>query len=367
MQTKRIVHIITTIERGGAENAVATLAKSQAEKGLSVSVFPLKGKNELGDLLISKGVEVLENGFNKNIFRQILEIRKLRKKYSIYHAHLPRAELISRIALGPGSFVLTRHNAEPFFPSIPIAISSSLSRWVTKKTEVIAISKAVERFIRLNNELHASSNCHIIYYGFPTKKSSFITTKKNTLNELITLGSVSRLVPQKNLKLLIEGTKELISRGYHVRTLIAGVGGQRELLELYAQKLGIHNQVTFMGKLSNIPAFLSGLDVFVLTSDYEGFGLVLLEAMEAELPIVASNYSAIPEVLGSSHQGLFEYRSLASLVEKVEDLILNKKLRQSLISFQKQRLQMFNVDDYFAKHTEVYGLFKIDQPGIESF
>ena len=118
MQTKRIIHIITTIERGGAENAVATLAISQVRAGHNVSVFPLKGRKELLDYLSENGVRVLLGGLNASPLRQVLLLRKLYAENVIFHAHLPRAELLTRIALGAGNYVITRHNAETFFPRL---------------------------------------------------------------------------------------------------------------------------------------------------------------------------------------------------------------------------------------------------------
>ena len=91
---KRIIHIITTIERGGAENAVSALAIAQVKAGHKVSILPLKGNHELGDYLISNGVDVNLSAFNQHPVLQIMAIRALREKRVVFHAHLPRAELL---------------------------------------------------------------------------------------------------------------------------------------------------------------------------------------------------------------------------------------------------------------------------------
>lgn len=359
MQTKRIIHIITTIERGGAENAVATLAISQAEKGLCVSVFPLKGQNELGELLTSNGVEVLTNGLNKNFFRQIIEIRKLRKVESIYHAHLPRAEILSRISLWAKQLVITRHNSECFFPSAPDFISRSLSRWVTKKSLVIAISHAVLDFLTTKKELHQSCRTEVIYYGYrKTNQRRGNSFKSKSSNEFtFQIGTVSRLAHQKNLPLLITLTKTLYLEGYLVNCSIMGDGPLLEELENYTSSNDIDSLVAFLGKSKEPLVFMQSLDLFVLTSNYEGFGLVLLEAMDVGIPIIASNVSAIPEVLGGQHPGLFKAGSLADLVRVVRHFLDSLKLREEVIMYQDKRLELFTVEKYLDSHDLAYARF----------
>ena len=143
MSTRNIIHVITTIERGGAENAVATLAIAQSKKGHSVSVLPLKGNPELLQKLEANGVRVILSCLNKPIHLQLRNLKKEVMATMIVHAHLPRSELLCRLALGKGRAILTRHNAETFFPKAPRFVSLRLSQWVTKDATLIAISNAV--------------------------------------------------------------------------------------------------------------------------------------------------------------------------------------------------------------------------------
>lgn len=356
MRTRRIIHIITTIERGGAENAVTTLAISQAESGHDVSILPLKGKNELGDFLKSKGVKVLTKSYNKNFFRQIFEIKKLRKEDAIFHAHLPRAEIFSRISLREQQIVITRHNSESFLPRGPVFISRYLSRWVTKKAHVIAISHAVHNFLTNNRELHNTSKTQVIYYGYQrTRHTRKISNKfRHTEEAPIRIGTVSRLARQKNIPLLIELTKELNRRGYQVNCAVLGVGPLQDELKDFALAHEVEKHVEFLGKSQDALSFMQSLDMFFLTSNYEGFGLVLLEAMDIGVPIVASNTSAIPEVLGKSHLGLFEVGSLSDLVRITKILLDTPAVRMSVIRHQNEQLAQFSVEKYLTAHNLVY-------------
>jgi len=354
----KILHIITTIERGGAENAVLALAIAQKERGHDVTVAPLKGEHELLPIFRNNGIQVLTLLKDKNPLHQVLLLRRIRHIYEVFHAHLPRAELVARGAIYQGSLIVTRHNSEPFFPGAPKLLSAQISRYVTKKATVISISNAVLTFLRKNNELHRTARNIVIYYGYlPTQeksKKSFIKSPSNFQKKQIHIGTISRLVPQKNLTLLLRLTQTLINHGYNVCTAIVGIGSQEIFLKKWVSDAGIDDSVHFLGKTERISDFLQELDFFVLTSTYEGFGLVLLEAADCSVPIIASDISAIPEVLGSDHPGLFKVNSLESLLQVFEKLFNSRPLRAKLIKHQKNRLKLFSVANYALQHDEIY-------------
>ena len=112
----RILHVITTIDWGGAEKQLLILAKAQMRSGSKVEVFVLKGKLEMLSALEDAGVKVHALSANKHPIRQSLEVLKLvaKERYSVVHAHLPRAELVSLCASALLPRIITRHNSESF-------------------------------------------------------------------------------------------------------------------------------------------------------------------------------------------------------------------------------------------------------------
>ena len=240
MGRRKIFHIITTIERGGAENAIVTLAKAQVLKGYEVNVIPLKGLPELQLDLEKNGVGVLLSSLNKKVLHQIRSLREVVAQDAIVHAHLPRAEIFCRIAFGKGRTILTRHNSEKFFPAAPRYLSSLLSRWVSKGSNLIAISNAVLAFLKDNNEIHRSCTSSVIYYGYERKS----IPKENSLqgfkkNDVFRIGTVSRLATQKNLPLLLRLTRNLLSVGYDIVTTIVGSGPLEVELKAMAVELNV--------------------------------------------------------------------------------------------------------------------------------
>jgi hypothetical protein len=129
-----ILHVITTIDRGGAENQLLVLAKYQVKNGKKVSIVFLKGKSELESQFLEIGATVINSIANKALVYQLIFLRNFFKSNNaIVHAHLPRAELLSALSIKKQKFFVTRHNAEPFFPKAPKILSILLSRFVTSR------------------------------------------------------------------------------------------------------------------------------------------------------------------------------------------------------------------------------------------
>ena len=352
---RRITHVITTIERGGAEKQLLVLVRSQIKKEDHVSVVFLKGKPELESDFRDAGVVSIIDLSEKNFFMQIATLRRLfKKEEQIIHGHLPRAEIISVISsmFLPNKIFLTRHNAEKFFPAMPKVISSLVSRIVTKRAKCcISISTSVAKFLENSNEVSKSCLQQTVYYGFEPRFSS----KPESGFEVKTLriGTISRLVLQKDIPTLLKGF-EIFSRKHEASLRIVGDGILRMNLIDFALNLDCANRVEWLGRISNVEKELLDWDLFVLTSRYEGFGMVLLEAMDCGVPIVASRNSAIVEVMGSEYPFLFETGNPSELAEAMELAITYD--RKTLLSYYKDRLGTFSVRNLSTSMDAIYQL-----------
>ena len=120
------------------------------------------------------------------------------------------------------------------------------------------------------------------------------------------------------------------------------------------KNLEIEQEVHFLGRSPFVLEFLKLVDVFVLPSKYEGFGLVLLEAMSVKTPIIASNNSSIPEVLGIDYLGLFttgNVEELSNLINLVKD---QNTFSASLINQYSERLINFESEHMAWKIQDIY-------------
>ena len=362
----RINHIITTIELGGAEKQLSILAKSQVEHGYDVEITYLKGKPELKQALEISGVRVSKELVNRNLLMQFLLLRRKIRRDSdcIFHAHLPRSELILALAGGRKfKTVASKHNAEPFFPKAPRSVSRALSQFAAYRTQVIiAISKSVKEFVYSSREIPSSRSVSIALYGHSSTsqanlaKVNSLKKKMKLENETVVIGTISRLEKQKDLGTLLQAFKIFHNKENNSRLLIIGAGSLREELESRATELGINECVVWVGKTAEVQEILQLLDVFVLTSLYEGFGLVLLEAMAAGLPVVASNISAIPEVLGTKHPGLCKVGDPEDFADKIYRSV---KLNNSeVLETNKIRLALFSPESSFREIEYLYNLLE---------
>ena len=355
----RVLHIITTINRGGAENQLLVLVREQIKSGMEVSVLYLKGDPELEQELSSAGAKVLHDIANLNPFIQLIKMRTFSKTQKILlHAHLPRAELLTRFSSAGNSFIVSRHNAEPFFPGTPHFLSSYLSRLVTKKAKcVIAISHAVSNFITLNNEVSDCKKINVVYYGY---QPSTIIDRVNSKVAIkgkngICIGTISRLTRQKDLPTLFSAFALFLSFHPGSTLLLIGGGEEKDHLVNLAEELGIAQNIEWVGRTSKIQDYLSRMDIFVLSSLYEGFGLVLLEAMDAGVPIVASDNSAVPEVLGADFPGLARTGDVQDFLEKITQFV-NVESREQVLQMQNVRLAIFRAELMCSNISRVYQL-----------
>ena len=96
----------------------------------------------------------------------------------------------------------------------------------------------------------------------------------------------------------------MLSRHPDSTFVVAGAGPRRGSLIALSESLGIREGIDFTGEQSNVPALLATLDMFVLTSTRETFGLALAEAMAQQLPVIATRVGGVPEIVQDGVTGL---------------------------------------------------------------
>jgi glycosyltransferase involved in cell wall biosynthesis len=355
----KVHHVITTINRGGAENQLLVLVREQIKSGMEVSVLYLKGDPELEQDLSDAGAIVSHEIANLHPFIQFIKMRSISKSQeTLLHAHLPRAELLTRFSSAKNPFVISRHNAEPFFPGAPQFLSSFLSRLVTEKAKhLIAISYAVFNFLASKNEVSDLKKVSVVHYGYePSPTVDRLNAKVELGNRSgICIGTISRLTRQKDLPTLFSAFAQFLSLHPDSKLLMVGGGEEKDSLVNLAENLGIAENIEWVGRTSEIQKYLMRMDLFVLSSLYEGFGLVLLEAMDAGVPVIASNNSAIPEVLGTDFPGLAKTGDARDFLEKMNRFVNNEN-RKLVLQVQNVRLGIFKADLMCSKIASIYQL-----------
>jgi glycosyltransferase involved in cell wall biosynthesis len=145
---------------------------------------------------------------------------------------------------------------------------------------------------------------------------------------------VGRLSPEKGHVGLLRAMQGLAARGIAVRLILVGDGPQHDLLKVEARKLGIANDIEFLGALDEPSTLLaiSASDILVLPSFMEGLPIVLMEAMALRVPVVASRVAGIPELVVDGETGLlFDPANWDGLTQALCRLATDHDLRERLI------------------------------------
>ena len=355
-----ILHVITSIEPDGAEHHLLSLAKSQVKGGDKVLLaFMRNTVRNLTSEFEEAGVILYPMGLSYyGEIKPILSLRTLIKSEGpdVVHAHLPPAELYARIAMlgvRKKAFIISKHNDERFAP-VPFAVY--MARWVAREADcVICISRAVKNFWS-QNKVIKSARSLVIHYGIAPitqPKRNFFRNLLGIEEDEVVFGFVGRLVPQKSLDNLLRAFALL--KDSSARLVIVGDGELKRKLQVIAKKLYISNKVIFTGFRDDIPTVMSGLDVFVLSSKYEGFGLVLLEAMRAAKPVLATRVSAIPEVVSDEVTGILVPASNPEIMAEAMKRLMDEENRVRMGQAGKVRVaEEFGVERMSQRTRQVY-------------
>jgi glycosyltransferase involved in cell wall biosynthesis len=196
-------------------------------------------------------------------------------------------------------------------------------------TNILANSFATKDTINAKKiNLFPKDKITVIPNGIETQKflENFYSIKEVN-NEIFTLGNLGRLVKQKNQFFLLDVASELKKQNFKFKMIIGGEGKLKESLIEKSKKLHLENEVEFAGFVKNPKLFMSKLDVFLLSSLWEGFGYVIAEAMLCKKPVVAFNVSSNPELVVENENGfLTDVNDVTAFVNKIKELKTDKNL-----------------------------------------
>ena len=222
-------------------------------------------------------------------------------------------------------------------------------------TEVLANSEKTKQTINQNNpKLFPNQKIKVIYNGMDLVKFDASHTQEATVSDKIVLGNIGRLVHQKGQKYLIDLVGILREKGLDFELKIGGTGAFEQRLKKQVLDNKLSDYVRFTGFVDKPKAFISGIDIFVLSSLWEGFGYVLTEAMACQKPVVAFNVSSNPEIVAEGETGfLVDFLDIEQLAEKVLKLAKDKTLRDKLGKAGRKRVEArFQLQDRYAELKE---------------
>ena len=234
-------------------------------------------------------------------------------------------------------------------------------------THIVANSEATKRTILQNlGKSVDADKVKVIYHGIDLdvidhkSRSALLTpglspaldpTSPPANRSGIRLGNAGRLTSQKGQQYLIEVARLLKQRNIRFTLFIAGTGEMKSTLEKLIGQYNLHEEVVLSGFVENIENFMNSIDIFVLTSLWEGFGYVIVEAMAACKPTVAFNLSSNPEIIINNETGfLVDFPDVEMFSRKTELLINDEKLRLQFGKKGRETVEkVFQLDDRIAE------------------
>lgn len=363
----KVLHIQKVSSIAGSENHLLTLLPLLKEYGYIIEILIFTEKKQSSDLFVekmkAKGIKterfIIENKhFNPSLIPRLVKKIK-QEKYDLVHTHLIHADLYGMIAAkiaGVKAIVSSRHNDNAFRRKFPWNLLINLN---TKLADhLICISESLKQF-SMKYEGTPEQKISVIYYGFKPQNKPINSNLKKEFNwseEITIIGIVARLIEQKGHSTLLKAMSQILPEFPPTKLVIIGDGTLRQSLEEYSKKLGINKQTHFLGYHQNAAEMMHDFDIFVHPSRWEGFGLVFLEAMAAKLPIIATNVSAIPEIVEDKTTGLLVPKDdEKALVKAISKLLSNPDLAKNMGEKGKKRLEnYFTVDIMTQKIANLY-------------
>ncbi|MCC6614432.1 MAG: glycosyltransferase [Anaerolineae bacterium] len=313
-----VTHLIKAVGIAGAERHLLTLLPGLRARGIDVDLILLVEPDRLLDsyvqMMEAAGIPVERRIIHSHADLSLvpwLNGRLRQRKPDILHTHLIHADLYGTLAarLAGVRVVTSRHNDDPFRTKAPLRQMLQFLWHLTSAG--IAISSAVARFT-IETEGAPADKLHVVHYGIAhwqgeiDKRAARADLRRELqlAPDALVIGIISRLIAQKGIDDGLRAFKQVADEFPDGHLVIAGDGALRETLELEAERLQLGTRVHFLGWRSDAVRVMAALDIFLMPSLWEGFGLTLLEAMSMAVPVVATSVSAIPEIVAHQETGL---------------------------------------------------------------
>ncbi len=343
----KILHVLTTLDVGGAEMHVLKQVRGQVERGHDVRVAYLKGQGTLEADFRAAGASDVRHVAGGPLFP--FRLRGWIRSSDLVHSHLLKADALTAAAVllagRRRQYISGKHNDEQVLHRPLVGLVHGVIGRVPART--IVLSDHVGRFIEEKGRVPRSRQSRV-YYGLdpmPFEQAAREAVRESVLAEFgfeptdVVFICVARFARQKAHEVLLAATAEARRANPSIKLLLVGddpFGDERERALAVAQELGLSDgegqgAAVFAGIRRDVPALMAASDVFVMASRWEGLGLVFLEAMATSRPVLSTTVSAIPEVVDEGVTGrLVAPDDAPAMAAAMVELAASPELRRQL-------------------------------------
>lgn len=350
----KIMYLLFSFTVGGTERLVVNICNQMDVLKEEVHLYIVN--NLIDDNLLNtlnKNIHVkllMRKVGSKNLLFPLLEVAKYIKENEIEVVHCnsfnaPELLILSKIISPSCKIISTIHGIGQF---------DGIGKWrlILKKMicdQFIGISDAVVKDI-VNSGIK-SKKVTRVYNGIDTKKYDCAKYKKYD-EESIVIGCIARIMPKlKGQDILLEALKIINTKYPNVKVLFAGGVAKEQVkdyneLKKYVKDNALEKNVEFLGNVDNIPDFLNRIDICVVPSRSEGFGLSLVEAMAMGVPCIASDIGGPREIVINEGIGeLFKNGDAMSLGMKIDEVILKySEIKKTAWHYKSKVKQKYSIE-----------------------
>lgn len=315
MRRKKILEIIPTLDRSGAEKQLALLAAGLPKEEFDVAVCALTRSGPYAETLRDAGIPVIEIGKSgKCSLRAFWRLKREIRRFApdLVHTWIFAANAYGRkaaIDYGAAKIVCGERCVDPWKKGWHFAVD----RYLAKRTDAFAVNGDGIRDFYVAHGLPAEKFVTIPNAVIPPLPSPI--SRRELLAEWqipaaddrplpFLIGVVARLWPQKRIRDAVWAAEQLKFTETDFHLIIIGDGPERENLLRYRDEIRIHDRVHFFGHRPDVSRFMPHFDLLWSTSGYEGLSNTVMEGMSAGVPVVASDIPGHRELVVPGETGI---------------------------------------------------------------
>ncbi|MCM8782814.1 MAG: glycosyltransferase family 4 protein [Candidatus Omnitrophica bacterium] len=344
-----ILYVITKLELGGAQKQLLELIRNLDKEKYRVHLFTakkallIKEAESIKDLALIKS-RYLERTINP--FKDTLAFIELyffirKNRFQIVHTHSSKAGILGRLAAkvaGVKNIIHTVHgwSFHRYQNKIIYRLFLYLERMTALFTTKIIVVSNYDREKGLEYKIGTPDKYVLINYGidyseFKRKPNLELKDQLRINRASPVIGMIACFKPQKGIFDFVKVAQRVSFSFPEVRFILVGDGVLRAKIEKFIQKLNLEKRIILLGWRRDIPNILSIIDVFVLTSLWEGMPISVLEAKVSEKPVVVTDTGGVSEIIKDSIDGfLVPCGNIDLISEKILILLKDKELRESM-------------------------------------
>jgi glycosyltransferase involved in cell wall biosynthesis len=365
MNRIKVLHIIKSLGRGGAETLLQEVLLEHDQRRFEFHfIYFLPWKNQMVAGIEANGgkVTLMEARNNIQIMRKLPELIRYVRQHQIQlvHAHLPWAGFLARLLHRKTgvSLVYTEHNIQQRYHWITRTLNRVTFGW---QSSVVAVSDEVARSI------HATIGPNVPVYtilnGVNTKTyQADAGDRMRVRRELdikeneVLIGIVAVFRFQKRLKEWIDVFKTAHANYPNLRGIIIGDGPLKAEILAHLEETGMQDLIRMPGLVTPVKPYLSAMDLFMMTSSFEGLPIALLEAMSMGCAVVSTNAGGIRQVIRNGEDGItVDVEAYAKLGTILPDLLSEPKNWVHFRNKARQRVEeAFSLKKMVRETEELY-------------